>query len=49
MTELAYPSGLCPDQGDTGLQVIRDLLQPRTVLRFQHLAVEGLAFHSGEV
>ncbi len=49
MTELAYPSGLSPDQGGTGLQAIRDLLQPRSVLRFQHVAIDGLSFHSAEV
>jgi UDP-N-acetylmuramoyl-L-alanyl-D-glutamate--2,6-diaminopimelate ligase len=49
MTELAYPSGLASGQGCVRLREVRDCLQPREVLRFRDLAVEGLCFHSAEV
>lgn len=49
MTELAYPSGLTRNQGVVSLQAVLDSLLPREVLRFRHLGVDGLAFHSGEV
>ncbi|MHC5062534.1 MAG: UDP-N-acetylmuramoyl-L-alanyl-D-glutamate--2,6-diaminopimelate ligase [Planctomycetota bacterium] len=49
MTELAYPSGLDPNVGGTGLQAIRNLLQPEALYRFRDLATESLAFHSSEV
>jgi len=49
MTELAYPSGLPSGQGFVRLRELRDCLQPKEVLRFRDLAVDGLAFHSAEV
>jgi len=49
MTELAYPSGLPSGQGFVRLRELRDCLQPREVLRWRDLAVDGLAFHSTEV
>jgi UDP-N-acetylmuramoyl-L-alanyl-D-glutamate--2,6-diaminopimelate ligase len=49
MTELAYPSGLPSGQGYVRLRELRDCLQPRDVLRWRDLAVDGLAFHSSEV
>ncbi len=49
MTELAYPSGLPSGQGYVRLREIRDCLQPREVLRWRDLAIDGLAFHSSEV
>jgi UDP-N-acetylmuramoyl-L-alanyl-D-glutamate--2,6-diaminopimelate ligase len=49
MTELAYPSGLPSGQGFVRLREFRDCLQPREVLRWRDLAVDGLAFHSAEV
>ncbi len=49
MTELAYPSGLPAGQGYVRLRELRDCLQPREVLRWRDLAVDGLAFHSAEV
>jgi UDP-N-acetylmuramoyl-L-alanyl-D-glutamate--2,6-diaminopimelate ligase len=49
MTELAYPSGLPSGQGFVRLRELRDCLQPREVLRWRDLAVDGLAFHSAEV
>jgi UDP-N-acetylmuramoyl-L-alanyl-D-glutamate--2,6-diaminopimelate ligase len=49
MTELAYPSGLPSGQGHVRLRELRDCLQPREVLRWRDLAVDGLAFHSAEV
>jgi UDP-N-acetylmuramoyl-L-alanyl-D-glutamate--2,6-diaminopimelate ligase len=49
MTELAYPSGLPSGQGFVRLRELRDCLQPREVLRWRDLAVDGLSFHSAEV
>src|SRR6187402_3223786 len=49
MTELAYPSGLPSGQGFVRLREFRDCLQPREVLHWRDLAVDGLAFHSAEV
>jgi UDP-N-acetylmuramoyl-L-alanyl-D-glutamate--2,6-diaminopimelate ligase len=49
MTDLAYPSGLPSGQGFVRLREIRDCLQPRDVLRWRDLSVDGLAFHSTEV
>ncbi|MBX3462369.1 MAG: UDP-N-acetylmuramoyl-L-alanyl-D-glutamate--2,6-diaminopimelate ligase [Planctomycetes bacterium] len=49
MSELAYPSGLPSGQGFVRLRELRDCLQPREVLRWRDLAVDGLAFHSAEV
>ena len=49
MSELAYPSGLTSGQGYVRLRELRDCLQPREVLHFRDLAVEGLCFHSAEV
>jgi len=49
MSELAYPSGLPSGQGLVRLRELRDCLQPREVLRWRDLAVDGLAFHSAEV
>lgn len=49
MSELAYPSGLPSGQGYVRLRELRDCLQPREVLRWRDLAVDGLAFHSAEV
>jgi UDP-N-acetylmuramoyl-L-alanyl-D-glutamate--2,6-diaminopimelate ligase len=49
MTELAFPSGLPSGQGFVRLRELRDCLQPREVLRWRDLAVDGLAFHSAEV
>jgi len=49
MTELAYPSGLPSGQGFVRLRELRDCLQPREVLHWRDLAVDGLAFHSAEV
>lgn len=49
MTELAYPSGLPSGQGHVRLRELRDCLQPREVLRWRDLGVDGLAFHSAEV
>jgi UDP-N-acetylmuramoyl-L-alanyl-D-glutamate--2,6-diaminopimelate ligase len=49
MTELAYPSGLPSGQGFVRLRELRDCLQPREVVRWRDLAVDGLAFHSSEV
>lgn len=48
MTELAYPSGLPSGQGFVRLRELRDCLQPREVLRWRDLAVDGLCFHSAE-
>ena len=50
MTELAYPSGLPSGQGHVRLRELRDCLQPREVLRWRDLLVDGLQFHRiGEV
>ncbi|MEC8653644.1 MAG: UDP-N-acetylmuramoyl-L-alanyl-D-glutamate--2,6-diaminopimelate ligase [Planctomycetota bacterium] len=49
MTDLAFPSGLPSGQGFVRLRELRDCLQPREVLRWRDLAVDGLAFHSAEV
>lgn len=49
MTELAYPSGLPSGQGHVRLRELRDCLQPREVLRWRDLGVDGLTFHSAEV
>ena len=57
MTELALQVSPLPGasarpatrHGLAGLDAIRELLQPRAVFRFRDLAVEGIAFHSGEV
>ncbi len=49
MTDLAYPSGLPSGQGFVRLRELRDCLQPREVIRWRDLAVDGLAFHSAEV
>jgi UDP-N-acetylmuramoyl-L-alanyl-D-glutamate--2,6-diaminopimelate ligase len=49
MTELAYPSGLPSGQGYVRLRELRDCLQPREVLHWRDLAVDGLQFHSAEV
>ncbi|MBM4059582.1 MAG: UDP-N-acetylmuramoyl-L-alanyl-D-glutamate--2,6-diaminopimelate ligase [Planctomycetes bacterium] len=49
MSELAYPSGLPSGQGYVRLRELRDCLQPREVLRWRDLGVDGLAFHSAEV
>lgn len=49
MTELAYPSGLSRSLEEVTLQSILECLRPREVLRFRHLGIEGLSFHSGEV
>ncbi|MBK8099704.1 MAG: UDP-N-acetylmuramoyl-L-alanyl-D-glutamate--2,6-diaminopimelate ligase [Planctomycetes bacterium] len=49
MTELAYPSGLPSGQGYVRLREFRDVLQPKDVLRWRDLAVDGLSFHSTEV
>ena len=49
MSELAYPSGLPSGQGFVRLRELRDCLQPREVLRWRDLGVDGLSFHSGEV
>ncbi len=48
MTELAYPSGLPSGQGFVRLRELRDCLQPREVLRWRDLAIDGLCFHSAE-
>lgn len=48
MTELAYPSGLPSGQGFVRLRELRDCLQPREVLRWRDLAVDGLCLHSAE-
>jgi len=48
MTELAYPSGLPSGQGFVRLREIRDCLQPREVLRWRDLAIDGLCFDSKE-
>jgi UDP-N-acetylmuramoyl-L-alanyl-D-glutamate--2,6-diaminopimelate ligase len=48
MTELAYPSGLPSGQGFVRLREIRDCLQPREVLRWRDLAVDGLCTDSRE-
>jgi UDP-N-acetylmuramyl tripeptide synthase len=48
MTELAYPSGLPSGHGYVRLREIRDCLQPREVLRWRDLAVDGLCFDSKE-
>ncbi|MGB3970235.1 MAG: UDP-N-acetylmuramoyl-L-alanyl-D-glutamate--2,6-diaminopimelate ligase [Planctomycetota bacterium] len=49
MTELAYPSGLPSGQALVRLRELRDCLQPREVLRWRDLAIDGLCMHSGEV
>ena len=49
MTELAFPSGLTASQGLMGLGAIRQVLRPQQVQRYQELAIDGLATHSGEV
>ena len=49
MTELAFPSGLPSGQGVVRLRELRDCLQPREVLHWRDLAVDGLQFHSAEV
>jgi UDP-N-acetylmuramoyl-L-alanyl-D-glutamate--2,6-diaminopimelate ligase len=49
MTELAYPSGLPSGQGHVRLRELRDCLQPREVLRWRDLLVDGLQFHSADV
>jgi UDP-N-acetylmuramoyl-L-alanyl-D-glutamate--2,6-diaminopimelate ligase len=49
MTEVAYPSGLPSGQGLVHLREFRDCLQPREVLRWRDVPVDGLCFHSGEV
>ncbi|HEB54531.1 MAG TPA: UDP-N-acetylmuramoyl-L-alanyl-D-glutamate--2,6-diaminopimelate ligase [bacterium] len=49
MTDLAFPSGLPSGQGFMRLRELRDCLQPRDVMRWRDLAVDGLAFHSAEV
>ena len=49
MTELAYPSGLPSGQGYVRLREFKDVLQPKEVLRWRDLAVDGLSFHSTEV
>lgn len=49
MTDLAFPSGLPSGQGFVRLRELRDCLQPREVLHWRDLAVDGLAFHSAEV
>ena len=49
MTELFYPSGLPSGQGLVRLRELRDLLQPREVLRFRDVAIDGLGFHSQDV
>ena len=46
MTDLAFPSGLPSGQGFVRLRELRDCLQPREVLHWRDLAVDGLAFHS---
>jgi UDP-N-acetylmuramoyl-L-alanyl-D-glutamate--2,6-diaminopimelate ligase len=48
MTELAYPSGLPSGQGFVRLRELRDCLQPREILRWRDLAVDGLCMHSAE-
>jgi UDP-N-acetylmuramoyl-L-alanyl-D-glutamate--2,6-diaminopimelate ligase len=48
MTEVAYPSGLPSGQGFVRLRELRDCLQPREVLRWRDIAVDGLCFHSAE-
>ncbi|MBM3973336.1 MAG: UDP-N-acetylmuramoyl-L-alanyl-D-glutamate--2,6-diaminopimelate ligase [Planctomycetes bacterium] len=48
MTELAYPSGLPSGQGFVRLREIRDCLQPRELLRWRDLAIDGLCFDSKE-
>lgn len=49
MTDLAFPSGLPSGQGFVRLRELRDCLQPRDVMHWRDLAVDGLAFHSAEV
>ena len=49
MTELSYPSGLPSGQGFARLRELRDCLQPRQVMHYRDLAVDGLAFHSSDV
>ncbi|MCC7063510.1 MAG: UDP-N-acetylmuramoyl-L-alanyl-D-glutamate--2,6-diaminopimelate ligase [Planctomycetes bacterium] len=49
MSEMAYPSGLPSGQGYVRLRELRDCLQPREVLRWRDLGVDGLAFHSADV
>ena len=49
MTDLAFPSGLPSGQGFVRLRELRDCLQPREVVHWRDLAVDGLAFHSAEV
>ena len=49
MTDLAFPSGLPSGQGFVRLRELRDCLQPREVMHWRDLAVDGLAFHSAEV
>ena len=49
MTELAYPSGLSRNLGAVSLQSMIDCLNPRVVLGYQPLGIEGLSFHSSEV
>jgi UDP-N-acetylmuramoyl-L-alanyl-D-glutamate--2,6-diaminopimelate ligase len=48
MTEVAYPSGLPSGQGFVRLRELRDCLQPREVLRWRDIAIDGLCFHSAE-
>lgn len=49
MSDLAFPSGLPSGQGFVRLRELRDCLQPREVMHWRDLAVDGLAFHSAEV
>jgi UDP-N-acetylmuramyl-tripeptide synthetase len=49
MSELAFPSGLPSGQGVVRLRELRDCLQPREVLGYRDLGIDGLAFHSDEV
>lgn len=49
MTEVAYPSGLPSGQGLVRLREIRDCLQPREILNWRDLSIDGICFHSGEV
>ena len=49
MTEVAYPSGLPSGQGLVRLREIRDCLQPRDILNWRDLSIDGICFHSGEV
>jgi UDP-N-acetylmuramoyl-L-alanyl-D-glutamate--2,6-diaminopimelate ligase len=49
MSELAFPSGLPSGHGHVRLRELRDALQPRDVLRWRDLGIDGLAFHTADV